>query len=170
MASSKDVAIQCHCACALKIKLLSSRVLNWDERHTVAEIRLGFGSLGFPADQTETVRQGLPAHRPRVRVSDLQEVGISAVFIIITGRLCSPSDVFCVLSRLWIFWLYLDTLLLMGFLFSRHSRAYLHALFKSDTAAMHHITIHNISYQVLTRKHTNHTHEGLIWHFILLIS
>ncbi|KAF5903637.1 queuine tRNA-ribosyltransferase catalytic subunit 1, partial [Clarias magur] len=29
----------------------------------------------------------------------------------------------------------------------RHSRAYLHALFKSDTAAMHHITIHNISYQ-----------------------
>ncbi|XP_060798467.1 queuine tRNA-ribosyltransferase catalytic subunit 1 isoform X2 [Neoarius graeffei] len=31
----------------------------------------------------------------------------------------------------------------------RHSRAYLHALFKSDTAAMHHITIHNISYQLL---------------------
>ncbi|KAA0705239.1 Queuine tRNA-ribosyltransferase catalytic subunit 1 [Triplophysa tibetana] len=30
----------------------------------------------------------------------------------------------------------------------RHSRAYLHALFKSDTAAMHHITIHNISYQL----------------------
>lgn len=30
----------------------------------------------------------------------------------------------------------------------RHSRAYLHALFKSDTAAMHHITIHNIAYQV----------------------
>ncbi|XP_013880519.1 queuine tRNA-ribosyltransferase catalytic subunit 1 isoform X1 [Austrofundulus limnaeus] len=29
----------------------------------------------------------------------------------------------------------------------RHSRAYLHALFKSDTAAMHHITIHNIVYQ-----------------------
>lgn len=32
--------------------------------------------------------------------------------------------------------------------YSRHSRAYLHALFKSDTAAMHHITIHNIAYQV----------------------
>lgn len=30
----------------------------------------------------------------------------------------------------------------------RHSRAYLHALFKADTAAMHHITIHNISYQL----------------------
>ncbi|XP_059413344.1 queuine tRNA-ribosyltransferase catalytic subunit 1 isoform X2 [Carassius carassius] len=30
----------------------------------------------------------------------------------------------------------------------RHSRAYLHALFKSDTAAMHHVTIHNISYQL----------------------
>ncbi|XP_056433161.1 queuine tRNA-ribosyltransferase catalytic subunit 1 [Gadus chalcogrammus] len=30
----------------------------------------------------------------------------------------------------------------------RHSRAYLHALFKNDTAAMHHITIHNISYQL----------------------
>ncbi|CAJ1075231.1 queuine tRNA-ribosyltransferase catalytic subunit 1 [Xyrichtys novacula] len=30
----------------------------------------------------------------------------------------------------------------------RHSRAYLHALFKSDTAAMHHVTIHNIAYQV----------------------
>ncbi|XP_060946786.1 queuine tRNA-ribosyltransferase catalytic subunit 1 [Limanda limanda] len=30
----------------------------------------------------------------------------------------------------------------------RHSRAYLHALFKSDTAAMHHITIHNIAYQL----------------------
>ncbi|KAM9843715.1 queuine tRNA-ribosyltransferase catalytic subunit 1 [Aulostomus maculatus] len=30
----------------------------------------------------------------------------------------------------------------------RHSRAYLHALFKTDTAAMHHITIHNISYQL----------------------
>lgn len=35
---------------------------------------------------------------------------------------------------------------------SRHSRAYLHALFKSDTAAMHHITIHNISYQVSKMK------------------
>lgn len=34
------------------------------------------------------------------------------------------------------------------FLCFRHSRAYLHALFKSDTAAMHHITIHNIAYQV----------------------
>ncbi|XP_026881708.2 queuine tRNA-ribosyltransferase catalytic subunit 1 [Electrophorus electricus] len=30
----------------------------------------------------------------------------------------------------------------------RHSRAYLHALFKSDTAAMHHITVHNICYQL----------------------
>ncbi|KAM9779765.1 queuine tRNA-ribosyltransferase catalytic subunit 1 [Neosynchiropus ocellatus] len=30
----------------------------------------------------------------------------------------------------------------------RHSRAYLHALFKSDTAAMHHVTIHNINYQL----------------------
>ncbi|XP_053299406.1 queuine tRNA-ribosyltransferase catalytic subunit 1 [Pleuronectes platessa] len=30
----------------------------------------------------------------------------------------------------------------------RHSRAYLHALFKSDSAAMHHITIHNIAYQL----------------------
>ncbi|KAG7255518.1 hypothetical protein CRUP_009305 [Coryphaenoides rupestris] len=29
-----------------------------------------------------------------------------------------------------------------------HSRAYLHALFKHDTAAMHHVTIHNISYQL----------------------
>lgn len=34
----------------------------------------------------------------------------------------------------------------------RHSRAYLHALFKSDTAAMHHITIHNIAYQVSIKK------------------
>ncbi|KAM4598566.1 queuine tRNA-ribosyltransferase catalytic subunit 1 isoform 1-T1 [Polymixia lowei] len=30
----------------------------------------------------------------------------------------------------------------------RHSRAYLHALFKNDTAAMHHVTIHNIAYQL----------------------
>ncbi|KAI1884329.1 hypothetical protein AGOR_G00225300 [Albula goreensis] len=30
----------------------------------------------------------------------------------------------------------------------RHSRAYLHALFKTDTAAMHHVTVHNISYQL----------------------
>ncbi|XP_075433588.1 LOW QUALITY PROTEIN: queuine tRNA-ribosyltransferase catalytic subunit 1 [Ascaphus truei] len=30
----------------------------------------------------------------------------------------------------------------------RYSRAYLHALFKSDTAALHHITIHNIAYQL----------------------
>ncbi|XP_053706844.1 queuine tRNA-ribosyltransferase catalytic subunit 1 [Synchiropus splendidus] len=30
----------------------------------------------------------------------------------------------------------------------RHSRAYLHALFKSDTAAMHHVTIHNVNYQL----------------------
>ncbi|XP_018610123.2 queuine tRNA-ribosyltransferase catalytic subunit 1 isoform X2 [Scleropages formosus] len=30
----------------------------------------------------------------------------------------------------------------------RHSRAYLHALLKCDTAALHHITIHNISYQL----------------------
>lgn len=34
----------------------------------------------------------------------------------------------------------------------RHSRAYLHALFKSDTAAMHHVTIHNIAYQVSVRN------------------
>lgn len=39
----------------------------------------------------------------------------------------------------------------------RHSRAYLHALFKSDTAAMHHITIHNITYQVSAKKYL---HEG----------
>jgi len=38
------------------------------------------------------------------------------------------------------------------FFFFRHSRAYLHALFKSDTAAMHHITIHNISYQVIINQ------------------
>lgn len=30
----------------------------------------------------------------------------------------------------------------------RYTRAYLHALFKSDTAALHHITIHNIAYQL----------------------
>ncbi|XP_061080521.1 queuine tRNA-ribosyltransferase catalytic subunit 1 [Conger conger] len=30
----------------------------------------------------------------------------------------------------------------------RHTRAYLHALFKCDTAAMHHVTIHNIAYQL----------------------
>ncbi|XP_058864041.1 queuine tRNA-ribosyltransferase catalytic subunit 1 [Acipenser ruthenus] len=30
----------------------------------------------------------------------------------------------------------------------RYSRAFLHALFKSDTAAMHHITVHNIAYQM----------------------
>ncbi|KAG9470778.1 queuine tRNA-ribosyltransferase catalytic subunit 1 [Eleutherodactylus coqui] len=30
----------------------------------------------------------------------------------------------------------------------RYSRAYLHALFKSDTAALHHVTIHNIAYQL----------------------
>lgn len=30
----------------------------------------------------------------------------------------------------------------------RHTRAYLHALFRSDTAALHHITIHNIAYQL----------------------
>lgn len=38
------------------------------------------------------------------------------------------------------------------FVFARHSRAYLHALFKCDTAAMHHITIHNISYQVIINQ------------------
>lgn len=30
----------------------------------------------------------------------------------------------------------------------RHSRAYLHALLRSETAALHHLTIHNIAYQV----------------------
>ncbi|XP_064171557.1 queuine tRNA-ribosyltransferase catalytic subunit 1 isoform X2 [Anguilla rostrata] len=30
----------------------------------------------------------------------------------------------------------------------RHTRAYIHALFKCDTAAMHHLTIHNIAYQL----------------------
>ncbi|KAL4659203.1 queuine tRNA-ribosyltransferase isoform X1 [Arapaima gigas] len=30
----------------------------------------------------------------------------------------------------------------------RHSRAYIHALLKCDTAALHHITIHNIAYQL----------------------
>lgn len=40
----------------------------------------------------------------------------------------------------------------MPVFYFRHSRAYLHALFKNDTAAMHHITIHNIAYQVGIRK------------------
>lgn len=31
---------------------------------------------------------------------------------------------------------------------SRHNRAYLHALIRSETAALHHLTIHNIAYQV----------------------
>ncbi|XP_038631709.1 queuine tRNA-ribosyltransferase catalytic subunit 1-like [Scyliorhinus canicula] len=30
----------------------------------------------------------------------------------------------------------------------RYTRAYLHGLFRSDTAALHHITIHNIAYQL----------------------
>ncbi|XP_074710835.1 queuine tRNA-ribosyltransferase catalytic subunit 1 [Strix uralensis] len=30
----------------------------------------------------------------------------------------------------------------------RHSRAYLHALLRSETAALHHLTIHNIAYQL----------------------
>ncbi|XP_029862821.1 queuine tRNA-ribosyltransferase catalytic subunit 1-like [Aquila chrysaetos chrysaetos] len=30
----------------------------------------------------------------------------------------------------------------------RHSRAYLHALIRSETAALHHLTIHNIAYQL----------------------
>ncbi|PIO36894.1 hypothetical protein AB205_0049510 [Aquarana catesbeiana] len=30
----------------------------------------------------------------------------------------------------------------------RYTRAYIHALFKSDTAGMHHITVHNIAYQL----------------------
>ncbi|XP_042200637.1 queuine tRNA-ribosyltransferase catalytic subunit 1 [Callorhinchus milii] len=30
----------------------------------------------------------------------------------------------------------------------RYTRAYLHTLYKSDTAALHHITIHNIAYQL----------------------
>ncbi|GCC36027.1 hypothetical protein chiPu_0014518, partial [Chiloscyllium punctatum] len=30
----------------------------------------------------------------------------------------------------------------------RYTRAYLHALFRNDTAALHHITIHNIAYQL----------------------
>lgn len=41
----------------------------------------------------------------------------------------------------------------------RHSRAYLHALFKSDTAAMHHITIHNISYQLTLMRSV---HQSII--------
>ncbi|KAM9251582.1 queuine tRNA-ribosyltransferase catalytic subunit 1 [Cariama cristata] len=30
----------------------------------------------------------------------------------------------------------------------RHSRAYLHALLRSETAALHHLTVHNIAYQL----------------------
>ncbi|KAM6233264.1 queuine tRNA-ribosyltransferase catalytic subunit 1 [Porphyrio hochstetteri] len=30
----------------------------------------------------------------------------------------------------------------------RHSRAYLHALMRTDTAALHHVTVHNIAYQL----------------------
>eukprot|EP00075_Anas_platyrhynchos_P011053 XP_027300306.1 queuine tRNA-ribosyltransferase catalytic subunit 1-like [Anas platyrhynchos] len=30
----------------------------------------------------------------------------------------------------------------------RHSRAYLHALLRSDPAALHHLTVHNIAYQL----------------------
>ncbi|XP_028310729.1 queuine tRNA-ribosyltransferase catalytic subunit 1 isoform X2 [Gouania willdenowi] len=49
----------------------------------------------------------------------------------------------------------------------RHSRAYLHALFKSDTAAMHHITIHNISYQLsLMRSVRQSIVEGRFPQFI----
>uniref|UniRef100_A0A667XL88 Queuine tRNA-ribosyltransferase 1 n=1 Tax=Myripristis murdjan TaxID=586833 RepID=A0A667XL88_9TELE len=33
-------------------------------------------------------------------------------------------------------------------------RAYLHALFKTDTAAMHHVTVHNIAYQVSAGRAT----------------
>uniref|UniRef100_A0A1A7WFY7 Queuine tRNA-ribosyltransferase catalytic subunit 1 n=2 Tax=Iconisemion striatum TaxID=60296 RepID=A0A1A7WFY7_9TELE len=49
----------------------------------------------------------------------------------------------------------------------RHSRAYLHALFKSDTAAMHHVTIHNISYQLtLMRSVRRSIVEGRFPEFI----
>uniref|UniRef100_A0A3Q1KFW1 Queuine tRNA-ribosyltransferase catalytic subunit 1 n=1 Tax=Anabas testudineus TaxID=64144 RepID=A0A3Q1KFW1_ANATE len=49
----------------------------------------------------------------------------------------------------------------------RHSRAYLHALFKSDTAAMHHITIHNIAYQLnLMRSVRQSIVEGRFPEFI----
>uniref|UniRef100_A0A8C8CE14 Queuine tRNA-ribosyltransferase catalytic subunit 1 n=1 Tax=Oncorhynchus tshawytscha TaxID=74940 RepID=A0A8C8CE14_ONCTS len=49
----------------------------------------------------------------------------------------------------------------------RHSRAYLHALFKSDTAAMHHITIHNISYQLtLMRSMRQSIIDGLFPDFV----
>lgn len=49
----------------------------------------------------------------------------------------------------------------------RHSRAYLHALFKSDTAAMHHITIHNIAYQLsLMRSVRQSIVEGCFPDFI----
>ncbi|XP_013880526.1 queuine tRNA-ribosyltransferase catalytic subunit 1 isoform X2 [Austrofundulus limnaeus] len=49
----------------------------------------------------------------------------------------------------------------------RHSRAYLHALFKSDTAAMHHITIHNIVYQLsLMRSVRQSIMEGRFPEFI----
>lgn len=49
----------------------------------------------------------------------------------------------------------------------KHSRAYLHALFKSDTAAMHHITIHNIAYQLtLMRSVRESIVEGRFPEFI----
>lgn len=49
----------------------------------------------------------------------------------------------------------------------KHSRAYLHALFKSDTAAMHHITVHNIAYQLtLMRSVRQSIVEGCFPEFI----
>uniref|UniRef100_A0A8C7WN17 Queuine tRNA-ribosyltransferase catalytic subunit 1 n=1 Tax=Oryzias sinensis TaxID=183150 RepID=A0A8C7WN17_9TELE len=49
----------------------------------------------------------------------------------------------------------------------RHSRAYLHALFKSDTAAMHHVTVHNIAYQLsLMRSVRQSIVEGRFPEFI----
>lgn len=55
--------------------------------------------------------------------------------------------------------IYFNSFFSHRFFYCRHSRAYLHALFKSDTAAMHHITIHNIAYQVSIRKILQDYHQ-----------
>lgn len=46
---------------------------------------------------------------------------------------------------------------------TRHTRAYLHALLKCDTAGMHHVTVHNISYQVCF-SHLKAHHVGFFLH------
>lgn len=155
--------------CFVSNRLLSSPLLS--------EVWLRLGAVGFPAGQTKAVCQRHAAYRPGLPVPHLQEVhGLVYECTILGKQSMLKVAVEVMFSNYFTKYCFNDYWSLQKQrqllrrekcgMFNRrhkqcfatcfrHSRAYLHALFKSDTAAMHHITIHNIAYQVSAKTYVH---------------